>query len=205
MFTGERIYTKLVVLICVIVYFWELRDPSIIESGAFSREDLTSWEAYRIVVAGFLHADFTHLFNNMIIFYLFARQLEPLLVGGGRWQYPLVYIGSLVGGAVGHALLHPEVAVIGASGGVFGIVACAATYSWRLGYSWWLVSLAPGTRFHWLLSPVPLLVLFMVSTMYSPEVSVGGHIGGALFGGAIGIVIAGNDPGKRNRPPEGWQ
>lgn len=204
MFGPERYYTRGITLACVVVFLTQIKYPVLSDLGYFSLETLKRGEVHRIIASGFLHADWRHLINNMIVFYLFSRQLEPLLVRGGWWQYPLVYLGSLAGGSLGHAILHPNQGAIGASGAIFGIVACAGTYSWRLGYSWGLVTLAPGTRFDWILRPIPLLGLLLMGTVQSPDVSSGGHIGGMVAGGIIGLIIAGNDPGKRAYPPDGW-
>ncbi|MDF2433297.1 MAG: hypothetical protein JWP44_2928 [Mucilaginibacter sp.] len=48
---------------------------------------------YTVITSGLIHNDWMHLFFNMLSFYFFAFQLEPVL---GHWQFGLLYTVSLI-------------------------------------------------------------------------------------------------------------
>lgn len=48
---------------------------------------------YTIITSGLIHADWMHLFFNMMSYYFFAFQLEVIL---GHWQFGLLYTASLI-------------------------------------------------------------------------------------------------------------
>src|SRR3978361_680253 len=72
---------------------------------AFSNEDLYGklmlhpYSVYRgknlytLITSGLIHKDWMHLFFNMLSYYFFAFQLEPVL---GHWQFGLLYTVSLI-------------------------------------------------------------------------------------------------------------
>jgi membrane associated rhomboid family serine protease len=66
----------------------------------------------------FLHADFMHLAFNMLGLYFFGPRLEMRL--GGR-KFLWLYFLSGITGAVLSFVFTPSAAIIGASGGVFGV------------------------------------------------------------------------------------
>jgi len=48
---------------------------------------------YTVITSGMIHNDWMHLGFNMLSYYFFAFQLEPLL---GHWQFGFLYIASLI-------------------------------------------------------------------------------------------------------------
>jgi membrane associated rhomboid family serine protease len=48
---------------------------------------------YTVITSGMIHNDWMHLFFNMLSYYFFAFQLEPVL---GHWQFGLLYVLSLI-------------------------------------------------------------------------------------------------------------
>jgi membrane associated rhomboid family serine protease len=86
-----------------------------------------SWIPYRpwtVVTYMFLHAGFMHFFFNMLALYFFGPRLEARL--GGR-RFIGLYLTSGIAGAV-LSLMTPNVAIIGASGAVFGVMLGYAHY-----------------------------------------------------------------------------
>ena len=66
----------------------------------------------------FLHADFMHLAFNMLGLYFFGPRLELRL--GGRKFLWLYFLSGITGAALSF-IFTPSAAIIGASGGVFGV------------------------------------------------------------------------------------
>jgi membrane associated rhomboid family serine protease len=205
----EKLFTRLIVLACVGTLALQVMYEPTTTALWLDGEGLRNGELYRMVTSGFLHAGNGHLLSNMVILYLLGRQLEPMLLRGGRWQYPVVYLGSLIGGSVGHLVVHGgDLPVLGASGAVFGVMGCAAVYGWRMGYGWSLISLFPnGGRLQLITTVAPWFFVMLALQILAPEegISTGGHIGGAIAGFVLGYVMVANDPNRRTHPPDGWE
>jgi membrane associated rhomboid family serine protease len=117
---------------------------------------------WTIVTYMFLHGGFGHIFFNMLALFFFGPRLEAEL--GGK-NFLLLYFVSGISGAF-LSFFTPTVAIIGASGAVYGVM---------LGYAY----LWPRDRvFIWGLFPVQVRFLVILMT------------GLSLFGG-FGIGSAG--------------
>jgi membrane associated rhomboid family serine protease len=73
---------------------------------------------WTLVTYMFLHSGFMHFFFNMLALYFFGPRLEARL--GGR-RFIGLYLTSGIAGAI-MSLVTPYVAIIGASGAVFGVM-----------------------------------------------------------------------------------
>ena len=83
----------------------------------------------------------------------------------------------MLGGSVGALALSPNALTGGASGAVFGLMAAAAVGLQQRGVNPMKTGIG-GT-----------LVLNLLITFTIPGISVGGHVGGALMGAAVGYVM----------------
>lgn len=143
---------------------------------------LTTSEPWRMLTSGFVHSmpSPIHLLLNMYTLYLFGRMLEPLL---GAWRMLVLFILSVLGGSLGVLLLgQPNVLVIGASGGVFGLFGALFIF-----------------MRHFKRSITPIVVLIVINLAFG--FLVGGiawqaHVGGLIVGGLVSLAML---PGLRNR------
>lgn len=132
-------------------------------------------EWYRIVTSGFLHYGIIHLGFNMYLLYILGQMLEPAI---GRVRFALVYLASLLGGSAGVLLLQPNSLTAGASGAVFGLMACAFVGYWLAGTNPFRTAIGG------------LLMINLALTFFlSDRISVGGHLGGAIAGALCGLVV----------------
>lgn len=140
---------------------------------------------YRLVTSGFIHFGVIHIAMNMFLLYQLGMMLERAL---GRVQFALLYLAGLLGGSAGVILLSGDSLGItgGASGAVFGLMAAAAIGMHRRGINVFRTGI--GTT----------LLLNLVLTFTIPNISVGGHLGGALAGAICGYVMLA--PRQRNAP-----
>lgn len=89
------------------------------------------WQVWRYVTFQFVHANWLHLLMNMMGLYFLGRPVEW---EWGHRRYAIFYlacgmVGGLIHTMVAASLGHMYASVIGASGGVYGIVvACAIMY-----------------------------------------------------------------------------
>ncbi len=78
--------------------------------------------AFAAFTSMFMHADFFHLFGNMIYLWTFGRRVEDAC---GHWRYLLYYLGAGMIAAMGAELLNPahrDLPSIGASGAIAGVM-----------------------------------------------------------------------------------
>jgi membrane associated rhomboid family serine protease len=128
-----------------------------------------SGEWWRIVTAGFLHANLMHIGFNMFLLWLLGSELEPFL---GRVRFSLLYGVSLLAGSFGVLLANPNAATVGASGAVFGLMGALVVAQRAAGINPWQSGIGG------------LVALNLVITLIVPNISIGGHLGG-LVGGAV--------------------
>ncbi len=144
---------------------------------------------WQIVTYAFLHdpRSILHIFFNMFALYMFGSALEGFW---GTSRFLMFYFASVVTAAGTELLVltHSEVVepVIGASGGVFGLL---------LGFAWFF----PRQRLMLLFPPIPMPAWLFVTLYGGLELVLGvtgaqdsvahfAHLGGML-GGAIMILL----------------
>ena len=130
-------------------------------------------EWYRIVTSGFLHDGVFHLGFNCFALWIMGKSLEQFL---GRPRFAALYFVSLLGGSLGVLLLEPSAVAVGASGGIFGLFGAMAIVQRSVGISVWSTGLGP------------ILALNLFLTFAVSRISVGGHVGGLIAGGVIGLI-----------------
>jgi membrane associated rhomboid family serine protease len=163
-------------------------DP-LTEFGFFSiAQAFERFQVWRLLTFQFLHADGWHLFGNMLMLFFFGPMVEGML---SRRRFLAFYLLCGLAGVLGYMffwatgilVVTTETPMVGASAGVFGVLAAAAV-------------VAPNARvLLFFLIPVPLRALIIVLLVVSayvvlargaePGVNAGGeaaHLGGALLG-----------------------
>ena len=132
-------------------------------------------EPWRMITAGFAHSEsnFLHVALNMYSLYIFGAILEPML---GRLRFLSEWLISIFGGSVAVMYLNtPDTWVIGASSGIFGLMA-----------AYFVVLRAVGDRSRGL---VGLIAINLAFGFLMPGVSWQAHLGGLLAGGAMTAVF----------------
>lgn len=153
-------------------------------SFAFVPGELLSrpWTA---VTYMFLHGDVMHLVFNMIVLFFFGPRLEVRL--GGRGFLGLYFTAGLAGallswGFTFGGLTHPAIPIVGASGGIFGLLLGFARYWPRERLLIW--GIVP-VQARWLVVGATLLSLFGgfggVQDNVAHFAHLGGFVGGWLF------------------------
>ncbi|MNK34459.1 Rhomboid family protein [compost metagenome] len=142
------------------------------EVGAIQRHK----EYIRIISAGFLHADFMHLFFNMFTLYIFA----PIaLIGFHVYGFLIIYLGSIILGNLFCLYIYknsPFYSAIGASGGVSGILFATVALAPREIEIWFM----PGFLFGALYFGYS--VYMMLNPRMNDNIGHAAHLGGAFFG-----------------------
>jgi len=159
--------------------------------GALPLDDLVLWPPggfesrfapWQLVTYAFLHGSFTHIFFNMLGLYMFGSEVERLF--GSRF-YLAYYFGSVVSAALCHLVVNafmglPSAPMVGASGGVYGLLLAFGVYF-------------PHRRVLLLFPPIPLPARVFVTLFAAIELVLGvtgtaagiahfAHLGGMLGG-----------------------
>jgi membrane associated rhomboid family serine protease len=133
---------------------------------------------WTLVTSMFIHADFWHIFGNMLTLYFFGIFLARLI--GNNWFLLLYFIGGLAGNALYLWLGQPLSLVIGASGAVYAIAGALVVMMPKL-----------PVRLYFVL-PVPLwavVLIFFVAWSFMPGVAWQAHMGGLAVGLIAGFFF----------------
>lgn len=154
--------------------------------GRFTIWDgIERFQLWRLITCQFLHANFQHLFWNMLGLFFFGQIAESYF---GRQRYVAFYMLCGCAGALFYAVLGwsgllettRTTSLVGASAGIYGTLVASAV-------------IAPNVTVMLLFPPIPIqlkwMAIFMmgvaVYTALSNGVNAGGeaaHVGGGLLG-----------------------
>lgn len=140
---------------------WVLYVPAMLDS---------EWGIFRMLGTAFLHIGPVHLAMNLILLFLFGRELEQTL---GSDTFALSFLAGTLGASAAIIWMSPMAATAGASGAVYALMAQ-------------LVGVAVRQRreLRGLIALIAVNAGFTI--IWSEWVSVWGHFGGL----GIGIVLA---------------
>lgn len=133
---------------------------------------------WTVVTYMFLHGDLMHLLFNMLALFFFGPRVEDRILSR---PFAILYFLSGITGALLSVVFSPGSAIVGASGGVFGVM---------LAFAWFW----PDEKiFIWGVLPVPARVLVIITTMFALW-SGGGGVGGGIahfahLGGYLGAFL----------------
>ena len=122
----------------------------------------------------------------MLVLWIIGPALEEYL---GHGRYALLYLVSGLAGAAGALVWSPLSPAVGASGAIWGIMGAALILEWRKIYVF-------GGQ------AMGLVVFNLLFTFLIPGISIGGHIGGLIGGGAAApcsCTSAARRPSRRSR------
>jgi membrane associated rhomboid family serine protease len=136
------------------------------------------YRPWTLVTYMFLHGGFTHLLFNMLGLFFFASRVEQRL--GSRRFLALYFIAGITG-ALLSIPFTPNAQIVGASGGVFGVMMAFAMF--------W-----PRERIYiWGILPIEARVLVIITTAMALWSGLGGGRGGiahfAHLGGYLGAFL----------------
>lgn len=182
--------TVVMVLIAANVLFsyQGFRDPAFKEKYLFNVDAILGRKEYmRLLSSGFLHANWGHLFWNMLGIYLFG---DDLLAWMGTTKFFIIYLLSLLGGDIFSLLAHRnhrDYSSLGASGAVIGVV--FAFIALNPTTSLYII-LLPGVSFPaWAFGVGYLFISMYGMSSLTSNTGHEAHIGGAIVGILVTIVL----------------
>jgi membrane associated rhomboid family serine protease len=185
--------TRVIIIINVLVFLAQQVAGTLI-ANLFALWPLSDsqFQPWQLLTYAFLHEgdlarfQITHIFFNMFALFMFGSPLERLW---GSRRYLLYYVACILSAAAIELLAENATSngavVIGASGGVFGLL---------LAFGWYF----PKEKMVMLLLPIPMpawlfVTLYGIAELYlgvtgtQPDVAHFAHLGGML-GGALAIL-----------------
>jgi membrane associated rhomboid family serine protease len=183
--------TRAIILLNVAVYLLEISGTSVIAEHYFALWPLGSglFRPWQLISYAFLHDphNIAHIFFNMFALFMFGGALESYW--GGARRFTMFYLICVLAAALTQltvdALARDAGPVVGASGGVFGLL---------LAFAWYF----PRQRILLIFPPIPMpawlfvtlygvLELFLGITGRNQAVAHFAHLGGML-GAALCIA-----------------
>jgi membrane associated rhomboid family serine protease len=143
-----------------------------------------TYQYWRLLTSGFLHASLIHIGLNMLSLFFVGRVLEPAI---GTRNFVAIYFASLFAGSFGALLFSPDIPTLGASTAIFGVFGALIVVARARGINIWQSGL------------MPILLFNLVFTLTDSQISVGGHIGGLVAGFITGWFVVEYDE-RRSKP-----
>lgn len=178
--------TLLLLIVNFVVSMYVLsRRPQLIDRLSFRPERiLRHGEYYRLISAGFVHVNGTHLLVNMITLYFFGPWLEVAL---GAIDYLILYFGSELAAHTLSLVIqrgNARYAAVGASGAISGVLFAFCLFEpFRMLYLFFVIPI-PAVVF-----AVGFVVISIMAMRNRGPNQVGGLAHEAHLGGAIGGVV----------------
>lgn len=110
---------------------WPLGTPDVVNVRPYGPISGVGFYLWQLVTSAFMHADFWHIAFNMYGLFLFGRGVEQTL---GTKRFTILYGASVLGAGLLHLAVAsfslayggPIQTMIGASGGLLGVIAACA-------------------------------------------------------------------------------
>jgi rhomboid protease GluP len=152
--------------------------------GGLNHDAVSSGQVWRIVSHSFLHASFVHIGLNGWVLYVVGQRVEQML---GTARTIVFYTVAVVGGGVMAFFTSSAVVTVGASGGLFGLLAAESIFVFT-SRSHLLPPLVRAARQR----GAVINLLLNLGISLQPNVSLSAHAGGAIVG--AGLMLLGFAP-----------
>lgn len=181
---------SLIFIFTIITSIYALNDPNLF--GKFMLHPYSvsrRHKVYTLITSGLIHADWMHLFFNMMTFYFFAFQLEAMI---GSWQFATVYFLGLILSDIPSVIKHKNdmwYNSLGASGAIsavlFSFILCQP-------FSTMLIIPIPFPIWAIVFGPLYLVYCAYASKNVRDHINHDAHLFGALTGLIITVLIVPN-------------
>lgn len=177
--------TMVLIAICVAVFILvnllslmngELTSAAIFLGAYYKMSVVSNFEYWRLLSAGFVHADIFHLLMNMMALFNLGFYCEKRYT---KKQFLLILLASIVAGNLFVFIGDTNIAGLGISGGLFGLLGA------------YIVSLCADGSIKNRMVRVNLTSTIMMNVFISllPNISLMAHLGGFIVGGILAFIM----------------
>jgi len=147
-----------------------------------------------LITYQFLHANFMHVFGNMIFLFVFGDDIEELI---GHWRFLAFYLASGVGAGLAFVLSAPgaPVLLIGASGSVAGVIAAYLMYRPCEKVTVLLGLIPLRVRAFWVIGGWAIWQVIEAASRDQEGIAYWAHVGGLATGAVLFLLL--RPPGTR--------
>jgi membrane associated rhomboid family serine protease len=141
-----------------------------------------------LITSMFLHANFMHVFGNMIFLFVFGDDIEEAL---GHWRFLVFYLACGLGAALAFILSDPgsDVDLIGASGAVAGVISAYLLYRPCFKVTCLLGLIPLRLRAFWIIGFWAIWQVVEIANQESDGVAYWAHIGGLITGAVLFMAM----------------
>ena len=185
--------TYMLIGINVLISMFAFYSPAFFEAMLFQVGPVRDGEIYRLLTAGFLHADLMHLLFNMFTLFFFGPVLESDRLMG-RARFLIIYFAALLAGnlwALFAKFNEPFYAAVGASGAISGVMIAVSLFVPFMMIFFFGIIPVPAILF------AVLYIGYSAFAMGSANSTIGheAHLGGAIAGLVLTLVMFPGVPG----------
>lgn len=176
-------------LITIVTSYMAFNDPKLMSRFILNPYRVVHDKKYEtLVTGGLIHADWMHLFMNMISYYYFAFILEQVM---GHAQFAFFYVLTLVASHIPTVATYrdaPQYNSLGASGAVSGIV--MAIVIWRPDLRLLFMGFLPLTG--WMFALLYIGYSYYAASQRRDNINHSAHLWGALAGIVFALILSDN-------------
>jgi rhomboid protease GluP len=155
---------------------------TLIAMGGLNAALVREGQWYRLFTAPLLHSGLAHLVLNGLVLALAGYSLERVI--GRAWTFTVFAVGALAGSALSMLVSGPSVVSVGGSGAILAMVVCLFCISFRLPVG------RIRSRAQIMAARIAVPALLPVGTRTAAlHIDYGAHVGGALAGAALGLLL----------------
>ena len=154
---------------------------ALLDFGAMFGPLIADGQYWRLFTAIFLHIGIFHMALNSLALFIFGQLVEAIF---GSWRFAALYIVAGLGGSATSYLFNSIALAAGASGAIFGVLGALTAYF----YVQRNVMGEMARRN--LMSLLVLAGINLVFGLLFPGVDNWAHLGGFVFGAALGLRLA---------------
>ncbi len=160
--------------------------PASFDGGAPSTTALAA--PLTLVTYMFLHANFMHVFGNMIFLFVFGDDIEEAI---GHWRFLVFYLACGIGGGIAYVLSGPSsnVDLIGASGAVAGVISAYAMFRPCAKVTVLLGLIPLRLRAYWVIGLWVILQIVDLMSGVQDGVAYWCHVGGLVTGAVLFFLM----------------
>jgi membrane associated rhomboid family serine protease len=185
--------TIILIVITIAISYAAFKSPKLMDQLQFNASKIYHRHEYhRLVTHAFIHANWEHLFVNMIVLFSFGQAIEEYFKyyfgNNAILNYAFLYLGGILVSNIYALIKHRNnyfYNSVGASGAVSAVLFAAIFFDpWKPIYFFGILPI-PGILF----AVLYLVYSYQMSTKQKDNVAHDAHFLGALFGFIFPILL----------------